>query len=78
MNAAFMDHEPSKEIPASSRVGFAQTARAVLWSFFGVRRRSDYEKDANQLNPVYVIITGVAAAALFVIVLIVIVNLVVR
>ena len=60
------------------RVGFAQTARAVLWSFFGIRRKSDYEKDASQLNPVYVIITGVAAAALFVIVLIVIVNLVVR
>jgi Protein of unknown function (DUF2970) len=73
-----MDHEPSKEIPARPRAGFAQTARAVLWSFFGVRRRSDYEKDANQLNPVYVIIAGVAGAALFVIVLIVIVNLVVR
>ena len=73
-----MDHEPDKEIPSRSRVGFAQTARAVLWSFFGVRRKSDYEKDANQLNPVFVIITGVAAAALFVIVLIVIVNLVVR
>jgi hypothetical protein len=73
-----MDHEPGKEIPSRSRVGFAQTARAVLWSFFGVRRKSDYEKDANQLNPVFVIITGVAAAALFVIVLIVIVNLVVR
>ena len=73
-----MDHEPGKEVPSRSRVGFAQTARAVLWSFFGVRRKSDYEKDANQLNPVFVIITGVAAAALFVIVLIVIVNLVVR
>jgi preprotein translocase subunit Sec61beta len=73
-----MDHEPSKEIPARPRVGLAQTARAVLWSFFGVRRKSDYEKDANQLSPIYVIITGVAAAALFVIVLIVIVNLVVR
>jgi hypothetical protein len=73
-----MDHEPGKEIPARPRVSFAQTARAVLWSFFGVRRKSDYEKDANQLNPVFVIITGIAAAALFVIVLIVIVNLVVR
>ena len=75
---AFMDREPGKGIPVRPRVGFAQTARAVLWSFFGVRRKSDYEKDASQLNPVFVIITGVAAAALFVIVLIVIVNLVVR
>ena len=77
MNAR-MDHESTKQIPAKPHVGFAQTARAVLWSFFGVRRKSDYERDATQLNPIYVIITGVAAAALFVIVLIVIVNLVVR
>ncbi len=73
-----MDHEPGKEISARPRAGFAQTVRAVLWSFLGVRRKSDYEKDASRLNPIYVIITGVAAAALFVIVLIVIVNLVVR
>lgn len=66
------------QIPAKPRAGFAQTARAVLWSFFGVRRKSDYEKDAAELNPVYVIIIGVLAAALFVIVLIGIVNLVVR
>ena len=73
-----MDQEPNEEIPARPRVGFAQTARAVLWSFFGVRRKSDYEKDAAELSPVYVIVIGVAAAALFIIVLIVIVNLVVR
>ena len=73
-----MDHEPDNETRTRPHVGFAQTARAVLWSFFGVRRKSDYEKDAAQLNPVYVIVIGVAAAALFVIVLIVIVNLVVR
>ena len=36
--------------------------RAVLWSFFGVRRKSDYEKDAARLNPVHVIIAGIAAA----------------
>jgi hypothetical protein len=73
-----MDHKSSKQIPAKPRVGFAQTVRAVLWSFLGVRRQSDYERDANRLNPVYIIVTGVVAAALFVIVLIVIVNLVVR
>ena len=72
-----MDHEPNREVPAKPRAGFGQTAHAVLWSFFGVRRKSDYEKDAAELNPVYVILVGVAAAALFVIVLIVIVNLVV-
>jgi hypothetical protein len=55
---------------------FGETARAVLWSFFGVRRKADYERDAARLNPAYVIVMGIVAAALFVIVLIIIVNIV--
>lgn len=66
------------EYPAAKLgAGFWQTVRAVLWSFFGVRRRVDYERDAVQLNPVAVIIAGVMAAALFVALLLVVVNLVV-
>jgi hypothetical protein len=59
------------------KASLAQTARAVFWSFFGVRKRADYEKDAAQLNPVHVIIMGVIGAALFVILLLVVVNLIV-
>lgn len=72
-----MDRKGDQVRPAQRRAGFGQTARAVLWSFFGVRRRSDYEKDATQLNPVHVIIAGLLAAALFVALIIVVVNLVV-
>ncbi|HSQ10058.1 MAG TPA: DUF2970 domain-containing protein [Burkholderiaceae bacterium] len=57
--------------------GLLQTLRAVLWSFFGVRKRSGYEQDASQLNPVVVIIAGVIAAAIFVLTLLVIVRIVV-
>lgn len=53
---------------------FAQTMKAVAWSFFGIRKSSEYEKDVSQLNPVHVIVAGVAAAALFVIALVVIVQ----
>jgi len=64
--------------PAAGRnASFLQTLRAVLWSFFGVRKRSDYEKDAAQLNPIHVIIAGVLAAVVFVLILIVVVRLVV-
>jgi preprotein translocase subunit Sec61beta len=72
-----MDREPNQERPAQRRAGFGRTARAVLWSFFGVRRKSDYEKDAAQLYPVHVLVAGLLAAALFVALLIVVVNLVV-
>ena len=56
--------------------GFLETVRAVLWSFFGVRGKSDYERDAARLNPVHVIIAGIAAAALFVLTLIMVVQVV--
>jgi hypothetical protein len=72
-----MDPESGEARLTKRRAGFAQTVRAVLWSFFGVRRKADYEKDAAELNPVHVIIAGILAAAIFVAVLIVIVNLVV-
>ncbi len=72
-----MESQPGPAPPAKPRAGFWPTVRAVLWSFFGVRRRSDYEKDAAQLNPVAVIIAGLMAAALFVALLLVVVNLVV-
>jgi Protein of unknown function (DUF2970) len=56
------------------RVSFAQTMKAVAWSFFGVRKRSDLERDVTELNPVHLVIAGVLGAALFVIVLLLVVN----
>ena len=56
------------------KASFVQTVRAVGWSFFGIRKGSEYRKDVSQLNPVHVVIAGVAAAALFVTGLVVLVN----
>ena len=51
---------------ASRKASPLQTMRAVAWSFFGIRRSADYEKDVAQLNPVHVIIAGILGAAIFV------------
>ena len=60
---------------AAQRKGsFLQTMRAVAWSFFGVRKTSDYEKDVSQLNPVHVVIAGVLGAVLFIGLLLVLVS----
>jgi hypothetical protein len=56
---------------------FGATIKAVLWSFLGIRKRSDYEQDAAQLNPVHVIIAGVISAIIFIVTLVVIVKSVV-
>ncbi|MGN6388607.1 MAG: DUF2970 domain-containing protein [Burkholderiaceae bacterium] len=61
----------------SRKASFRATMSAVFWSFFGVRKKSAYEKDAAHLNPVHVIIAGVIGAALFVLALVVVVHFVV-
>ena len=53
---------------------FWQTLRAVGWSFFGVRKASDYENDVRHLNPVHVVIAGVLGALAFIALLLVVVN----
>lgn len=62
---------------AARPVSFLQTMRAVAWSFFGVRRGKDYEKDVAQLNPVHVIIAGVIGALVFVLLIVLLVQWVV-
>lgn len=59
------------------KTSFFATMKAVFWSFFGVRKKSDYEHDAAQLNPVHVIIAGVIGALIFIATLVMIVKIVV-
>ena len=55
-----------------------RTLLAVVWSFFGVRKSKDLERDANELNPLHVVIVGVIVAAVFVGVLFALVQWVIR
>lgn len=48
--------------------------KAVAWSFFGVRKSSDYAQDVAKINPVHVIVAGVLAAVLFVVGLVLLVR----
>ena len=59
------------------KASFGATVKAVFWSFFGIRKKSDYEKDAAHLNPVHVIIAGLIGALIFIATLITIVKFVV-
>lgn len=61
--------------PVLQRKGsFVRTMKAVAWSFFGVRKGADYEKDVDQLNPVHIVIAAVIGAALFILCLLLLVN----
>ena len=59
------------------KMSFGAMVKAVLWSFFGVRKKSAYEEDTQNLNPVHVIIAGIIAAILFVITLLAVLKVVV-
>lgn len=61
----------------SSKPSFLYSLKAVLWSFVGLRRKSDFDKDGVKLNPLHVIAAGVLAVALFIGILVTIVKLVV-
>ena len=51
-----------------------QVAKAVFWSFFGIRRKAEYEKDAVALTPVQVIVAGIIGAIIFVLSLVTLVR----
>lgn len=67
-----MSDEP--ESPLARPASPWQTMRAVAWSFFGVRRSKDHAHDVATLNPVHVIIGGLIGAAVFVAVLVLLVD----
>jgi len=51
-----------------------QVAKAVFWSFLGIRRRAAHEHDAVTLKPVQVIVAGLIGAVIFVLSLVALVR----
>jgi hypothetical protein len=54
-----------------------QVVKAVLWSFLGIRRRTEHEADALQLKPAQVIVAGLIGAAVFVLSLVLLVRFII-
>jgi Protein of unknown function (DUF2970) len=57
------------------KASFGATMKAVFWSFFGVRKRKDYEHDAANLNPVHVIVGALIGVAIFIGILLFVVRM---
>lgn len=71
-------HGPTKTTSAkeAKQAGFFAVARAVFWSFLGIRRKSHYQQDAVTIKPHQVIIAGIIGAVLFVLTLVLVVRFV--
>jgi len=50
----------------STQRSFIETLAAVAWSFAGLRRKRDFDRDIGALNPWYVLAGGVIGCALLV------------
>jgi hypothetical protein len=75
--------EPGEKQPGAPHdvpreAGILDVARAVFWSFLGIRKRSAHEKDAVTIKPVQVIIAGIIGALVFVLALVVLVTFITR
>ncbi len=55
-----------------------QVAKAVFWSFFGVRKRAEYEKDAVALTLQQVVTAGIIGGIIFVLSLVMLVRFITR
>ena len=62
---------------SDKKASFLYSLKAVFWSFFGLRRKSDFDTDSAKLNPVHIVIAALIGVAVFIGLLITIVKLVV-
>lgn len=51
---------------SARKAGPLDVAKAVFWSFLGIRKRSAHEQDFVTLRPMQVIVAGIVGAALLV------------
>ena len=57
---------PGPGAPPARKGSMLRTVRAVAWSFIGIRKGSEWEKDLGRVHPFHVIAVGIVGAALFV------------
>ena len=60
------------------KASLVRTLLAVVWSFFGVRKSKDLERDLSELNPLHLVVAGLVVAAIFVATLVALVNWVIK
>jgi len=68
--------ERDQQEPPKGKAGILQVAQAVFWSFLGIRKSRDHDRDAVSITPLQVVVAGVIGAALLVFCLILLVRLV--
>ena len=59
------DNNAPFQAETGTQRSFGATMIAIFWSFIGLRRNSDFDRDAaGAMNPVYVIVAGLIGTLL--------------
>ena len=65
---------PHRDASQARKAGPLQVAKAVFWSFLGIRKRAAHEKDAVTITPLQAIAAGLVGALIFVLSLVLLVR----
>ncbi|MDV6345429.1 DUF2970 domain-containing protein [Nitrosomonas sp. Is37] len=60
----------------SEKASAWQVAKAIFWSFLGIRKRSDLDRDAEMIKPYQLIIGGIIGGVIFVLSILTLVKLI--
>ena len=63
--------------PAAPKMSVGDTIKTIAWSFFGIRKRHDHDREAPRTNPIHIVLAGFVGVFLLVVGLMVLVNIVV-
>ena len=59
------------------KAGALTVAKAVFWSFLGIRKRTEHAADTVRITPAQVIVAGIIGAALFITTILLLVRFVI-
>ncbi|MBK6295693.1 MAG: DUF2970 domain-containing protein [Rhodoferax sp.] len=69
--------KPIAQGDSAGTASFGRSLKTVAWSFLGIRKSAEYRQDLARVNPLHIIIVGVAGVLALVLGLMVLVNWVV-
>ena len=61
----------------ADKPSFFAAVSAVIGAFVGIRRKSDYQRDAARFKPIHLIVAGLIGGVVFVVTIVLVVRLVV-
>ena len=65
------------QIPVRVAPSFLRSVKTVAWSFLGIRKKSEFQDDLAQVNPLHILLVAVVTVLVFVTGLMFLVNWVV-